>query len=191
MEVKDSPSVNRLDNDSASASEIEKPLKKQKMEWKLDISSEEKRQELKKRARKLAEEPPQETDGEEYLEALEFSLANERYAIETVFISEVYPLKELTSLPCVPAFFLGIINVRGRIVTVIDLKRFFELPEKGITELNKIVIVESDNMELGVLADEIKGIVSIPMSGLQPAIPTLTGIREDYLKVLLQADWWC
>jgi purine-binding chemotaxis protein CheW len=64
----------------------------------------------------------------------------------------------------------------------VDLKKFFDLPEKGLGELNKVIILKSDNMEFGILADTIAGVRAVPLASLQRAIPTLTGVREEYLK---------
>lgn len=138
---------------------------------------------LRKRAEALAREPEKEESGDS-LEVLEFSLAYERYGLETMFVREVYPLKEFTPLPGTPPFVLGIINVRGKILSVLDLKKFFDLPEKGLTDLNKVIVLSSDSMEFGVLADEIIGVRSILTAALQPAVPTMTGIREEYLRGL-------
>jgi len=101
----------------------------------------ERRKILRARAKVLARELK--TDGSEQarLEALEFVVAYEKYAIESSYVREVYPLKELTPLPGTPAFVLGVINVRGQIVSVIDPKRFFDLPEKGLTDLNKVILI--------------------------------------------------
>ncbi|MEP0823479.1 MAG: purine-binding chemotaxis protein CheW [Ignavibacterium sp.] len=138
---------------------------------------------LRTRAEALAREPEEEETGES-LEVLEFSLAYERYGLETMFVREVYLLKELTPLPGTPPFVLGIINVRGKILSVLDLKKFFDLPEKGLTDLNRVIVLSSDTMEFGVLADEIIGVRSILTAALQPAVPTMTGIREEYLRGL-------
>lgn len=144
-------------------------------------SLEEKSKVLKERAKTLAREIQEETAREE-IEIVEFSLAHERYAFETAYVREVYPLKELTPLPGTPPFILGITNVRGQIVSVVDMKKFFELPEKGLTDLNKIILLHSEKMEFGVLADVISGVRKIFSDELQPALPTLTGIRGEYLK---------
>lgn len=150
---------------------------------------------LKERARALAREPKGEEAAGEEIEVLEFQLAYERYGIESSYVREVYPLKEFTPLPCVSPFVLGIINVRGQIVFVIDIKKFFDLPEKGLTDLNKVVIIHNDSMEFGILADVILGMRRIALRDIQPSLPTLTGIREQYLKgvtpeslVLLDAE---
>jgi purine-binding chemotaxis protein CheW len=137
---------------------------------------------LKARARALARpvaEP--EAASKSLLEILNFRLADENYGLETKYIQEVCPFKDLTPLPCTPSFLLGIVNVRGRIVPVLDLKRFFELPEKGINDLHRIILIRSDDLEFGILADVIVGVRSIDANALQTSLPTLTGIRDDYL----------
>lgn len=136
---------------------------------------------LRERARILARETEKKGAGDT-LEVVEFLLATEHYGIESSAIREVYPLKDYTPLPCVPAFVLGLLNVRGRIISVIDIKKFFDMPEKGISDLNKVIIIQDDKMEFGILADAILGIRNIAVSELGPALPTLTGIREEFLK---------
>lgn len=136
---------------------------------------------LRERARKLAQTPPPAPDSA-LLELLEFRLAQEKYAIETRHVQEVHPLRELTPLPCTPPFIRGIVNIRGRILPVLDLKKFFDLPEKGLTDLHRIILVSGHGMELGLLADVALGVKSVAAQSLQPSLPTLTGIRAHYLK---------
>lgn len=140
------------------------------------------RQILRARAKALARQPERTAAAEASLELLEFRLARECYALETRYVREVYPLKNLTPLPCTPPFVLGIVNVRGRILPVLDLKKFFDLPEEGLTDLHRIILVQGNDLELGLLADVIAGVRTIPVQSLQPSLPTLTGIRDEYLK---------
>lgn len=145
-------------------------------------SPEEKKRILRARAKALAREPAREKPAQGYIEVVEFLLAYERYGIETKFVGEVYPLRELAPLPCTPPFVLGVINLRGQILSVIDLKKFFDLPEKGLTDLNKVLVVRSQRMELGILADVILGVHAVALDDLQPPLPTLTGIGAEYLR---------
>ena len=145
-------------------------------------SPEETQRILKARALALAQEPVPAEAADERIEILEFILAYERYAVETQYVREVYPLENLTPLPCTPRFVLGIVNVRGEILSVIDLKKFFDLPEKGLTDLNKVIVLQSGNMLFGILADAIVGVRHIPLTDIQPSLPTLTGVRGEYLK---------
>jgi purine-binding chemotaxis protein CheW len=146
-------------------------------------SLEEKRKILHARARVLA------TGGKTaptspylLLEVVEFVLGPEHYGIASSHIREIHPLSEFTPVPCTPAFVLGLVNVRGQILSIINIKKLFDLPEKGLTDLNKVIIVHAGHMELGILADAIIGIRSIAQEDLHPALPTLTGIRAEYLR---------
>ena len=137
---------------------------------------------LRTRAQALAREPEREEAARGALEVVEFRLAYETYGVESRYVREVYPLKEHTPLPCTPLFVRGIINVRGQILSVIDLKRFFGLPEKGLTDLNMAIVVHDATMAFGILADVVLGVRSIPVDAIQPSLPTLTGIRAAYVK---------
>lgn len=136
---------------------------------------------LQARAQTLAREALPVEAANASIEVIEFILAHERYAVASEYVREVYPLEELTPLPCTPAYVLGIINLRGEILSVIDIKKFFDLPAKGITDLNKVIVLESEGMVFGILADVISGVRRILRAGIQPSLPTLTGIRENYL----------
>jgi purine-binding chemotaxis protein CheW len=153
------------------------------LQRRLAPSPEEKQKILRARARLLATGGKAETTSPNALfEVVEFVLGPERYGIESSRIREIHPLNEFTPLPCTPAFVLGLVNVRGQILSIINIKKLFDLPEKGLTDLNKVIIVHAHHMEVGILADAIAGVRSIAPDELHPALPTLTGIRADYLK---------
>jgi purine-binding chemotaxis protein CheW len=153
------------------------------LQQKLTPGLEEKRKILRDRARLLAASSKADaTAPRSLLEIVEFVLGPERYGIESSRIREIYPLNEFTPLPCTPAFVLGLVNVRGQILSVINIKKLFDLPGKGLTDLNKIILVHAHSIELGILADAILGTRSIAPEELHPPLPTLTGIRADYLQ---------
>ena len=112
------------------------------------------------------------------LELLEFKLANERYALETRHVVEVHPLRDLTPLPGTPPFVRGIVNLRGRILPVFDLKKFFGLPEQGVTDLHRIIVVRGNDLELGLLADVVASVRSVAVESLAPPLPTLSEIAR-------------
>jgi purine-binding chemotaxis protein CheW len=165
------------------------------IEQKEILLPEKKRSILKQRAQALALREKDETAQRESIEIIVFRLAYETYGIETAFVREVYPLKDFTTVPGTPPFVLGIINVRGQIVSVIDLKKFFNLPEKGLGELNKVIIMCNERMEFGILADVVEGTSSVALEEILAVPPSVRGIDEKYLKgvtkehiVLLKAD---
>jgi purine-binding chemotaxis protein CheW len=150
---------------------------------------------LTQRAQKLAGKPSADTDSLNTITVVEFNIAHEIYALELHRIRIIHPFKELTFIPGAPDFIRGVINLRGEIISVVDLKVFFDLPDQGFTNLSQVIILTSDEMEFGILADAVLGIAEIPKNDIQPSLPTLTGIREDYLKgitgngiVILEAE---
>ena len=72
--------------------------------------------------------------------------------------------------------------MRGEILSILDLRKFFDLPETGLGDLNRVVVLSSDDMEFGVLADAITGVRKVALDGLQPPPPTFTGLRREYLQ---------
>jgi purine-binding chemotaxis protein CheW len=73
-------------------------------------------------------------------------------------------------------------NRRGQVLAIVDLRKFFELPARGLTELSRVIVLRGSNSELGLLADTIEGVRTVIVSDLQEGLPTLTGIRERFLK---------
>jgi len=110
-----------------------------------------------------------------------FLLTPEVYGIEAIWIREVLPLKSLTTIPGTPSFVMGVVNVRGQIISVVNLKRLFNLEEKGISELNKIIIIRNDRLEFGILADSVIGMEVIELSDIQSSPLTLNGTGADYV----------
>jgi purine-binding chemotaxis protein CheW len=137
---------------------------------------------LKMRAVAMAIEPEHKRDTSTIMEIIEFTLAAESYGIESAFVREVYPLKDFTPLPGIPSYIYGIINVRGQILPVVDLKRFFNLPEKGLGELNKVIILRNEQMEFGILADVVQGTKTVALKDILEAPLFVTRIGEKYLK---------
>lgn len=136
---------------------------------------------LQARARLLAEPIKLDVENGLVMDGMGFFLADELYLIDMGFLVEVVHIHELTPLPCCPPFILGIINVRGRILSVISLKSFLELPDKGITNHNQVLIVRLGSIEVGILVDEVAGKMPVFTDHLLPALATLTAKQKEYL----------
>jgi purine-binding chemotaxis protein CheW len=137
---------------------------------------------LRLRAIAMAEEPEQNNDVSITVQLITFTLGGENYGIESDYVREVFPLKDFTPLPGVASYILGVVNVRGQILPVVDLKKFFNLPEKGIGELNKIIILQNDQMEFGILTDIVQGTQTIDIKEIKNIPSSISGIGEAYLK---------
>jgi purine-binding chemotaxis protein CheW len=136
---------------------------------------------LKARAKALARLARQDSVAHR-MDIVVFQLAHEMYAVEASFVSEVYPLRELTTLPGTPPFVLGIVNVRGRIVSIVNLKSFFNLPEKGLTDFNKVIVITDGRMEFGLLSDALLGLRSVSSVDIHSSLAALPGIGADFTK---------
>ena len=139
---------------------------------------------LRSRAQALAREVGAKAQLGEQIEYLEFQAASGKFGIQTIYVQEVCVMKDYTVLPGVPPFILGIMNLRGRILSVLDLKILFDLPCEGLTYHNKAVVIQFGSMNLALLGDEILGVRTLPWNRLQPALPTMTGFRAEYARGL-------
>lgn len=139
------------------------------------------RRTLRERARRLAAAPEPQAEGER-LELLVFDLARETYAVETAFVREAFTLKDLTPVPCTPHFVLGIINVRSEFCPVIDLKRLFGLPERGLTNATCAVILRRGAIEFGIVADVVIGVRTVPVDAIAAPPATLAGVQAEFLR---------
>jgi len=119
---------------------------------------------------------------EERITVLVFLLAYEHYAIEIEQVKEVSRIRELTLLPGIPSFVLGIINIRGEIFSVIDLKKILDIPDRGLPEFNSVIIMRDEKKRVGIVVDSVIGIRQIFKSALNPTPTTLTGNRAEFMK---------
>lgn len=127
---------------------------------------------LKQRAQLLARRQTLVKTETETIRVIEFILSPEHYAFDISNVKEVLTLRDLTPIPGTPGYVMGIVNFRGSILSVINLKVLFGIREKGLTELNKIIVLRNEQMEFGVLADAIAGTRILGRSELAP--PPLT-----------------
>jgi purine-binding chemotaxis protein CheW len=132
---------------------------------------------LTDRARVLAKPLEDATPSTEMIELLVVSLCGERFGIETVYALEAISFRELIPVPCTPAFVLGVVNYRGRILTVLDLRSLLGLSGGGVTEDHKIVSVEAGGMTFGIVVDTVAGTKSVLAHKVAPPPEALTGLR--------------
>lgn len=137
-----------------------------------------------RRAAELARVPPQEEEGEQ-LDLLLFCLGSETYAFEARFAFDIRPAAQITRVPRVPDHVAGLVHIRGRILSVLDLARFFGLPGEDRDEnqpQRHLLMVEQPEMELALLVDEVLAVQSFARSHLQPAGDALPGLPAEYVR---------
>lgn len=98
-----------------------------------------------------------------------FRLDHEKYGIKVMQVQEVLRMTEIAPVPGAPDYVLGIINLRGNVVTVIDLRRRFGLMDKEADDSTRIVIIEADNQVVGILVDSVAEVADIRTSEIDTA----------------------
>jgi purine-binding chemotaxis protein CheW len=121
---------------------------------------------LNDRARRLAEVPP-EVDASRALEVLVCRLGVEEYAVELRLLHGVYPATGLTPVPCTPPFVAGLLNLRGEILTVLDLAAAMGLTG---SEQREVILAETPRVRVGLLVDEVLGVRRIALDSLDRAL---------------------
>ncbi|MGC8603802.1 MAG: chemotaxis protein CheW [Desulfomonilaceae bacterium] len=135
---------------------------------------------LLERRQRLAQKPNNIPEEVQTIEVLVFCLGEEKFGIGSENVRELCPLKQITRVPCVPDFVTGIINLRGKIFSIIDLKSLFGLPKKHFSDPGKVVIVGYGEMEVGLKVDDVEGVRQIPVSQIQQDLPVMSEIQQQY-----------
>lgn len=142
---------------------------------------------LRQRADQYAQPLKQaDTAPEERLAMVTFDAAGERYGIDVLHVRGVRLLPRVTPLPGLPRFYPGVVNLRGQIVTVLDLHRFFNPGSSEIFPLRELVLVQSDDLMLGILAEHVHGVESLSRHAIQPVeyIQYAHGVTIDQRVIL-------
>lgn len=135
---------------------------------------------LEERARALTKSTEVQTG--ESMQLVVFTLANETYGIATDYVREVQPLRQVSPVPCTPDFVVGVINIRGSIYSVIDIRSFFGVHKQDITELTKVILVSAAGLDVGILADDVKGATSIPLAEIKAALAAQSAAKDEFVQ---------
>src|SRR5680860_189029 len=106
---------------------------------------------------------------DQVLQYVTFRLDNETYGLNVMQIQEVLRYTEIAPVPGAPSYVLGIINLRGNVVTVIDTRQCFGLVSEELTDHSRIVIIEVDKQVIGILVDAVSEVVYLNQSEIEKA----------------------
>jgi purine-binding chemotaxis protein CheW len=99
---------------------------------------------------------------------LTFTLGAEHYGVDVMLVQGARALGNITRVPGAPRFYRGVVNVRGQIITVIDLRLFFEMSYSEEDPPKELILVRSNNLELGLLAHHVEGVITVPRAAIEP-----------------------
>ena len=137
-------------------------------------------------AEQIEQQPVESTENRVDLEdstnLVTFRLGSGEYAIDIMQAKEIIKMEKITLIPNAPDFVEGVINLRGNIIPIIDLKKRFNLEETEGDKNTGIIIVKIEDVDMGIIIDSISKVVSISNSDIQPPPPMLSGIGQKYIK---------
>jgi purine-binding chemotaxis protein CheW len=119
---------------------------------------------------------------EEVRELIIFRLSREWYGIEIAKVKEVIKVSKITYLPSSPEYIAGIVNLRGNILSVTDLKTILSLPHEDLTEKTRIIAIDFGIVETGFLVDEVVESIEVPVSKIEDPLLTLPPEGAKYIE---------
>ena len=135
---------------------------------------------------------------EELYQLVNFDIANEEFGVDILKVQEIIRVPEVTRVPNCPAFVEGVINLRGKIVPVVDLRLRFNLPKIEKDNNTRIIVVELEEKTVGFLVDRVKEVIRIETAIIDPPPELVTNVQtryitgvaklEDRLLILLDLD---
>lgn len=137
-------------------------------------------------ATQLAVSAAQVKDSEEQL--VVFDLGEEVYGVDISRVQEIIRMQAITQVPGAPHFVEGVINLRGKIIPVIDLHRRFGLPESDARRSSRIVVVETEGRVIGMVVDAVSEVLRIASSAVEPPSPIVVGADSDYIRGIAKLE---
>ncbi len=134
------------------------------------------------RARDLARVPSAPPNAADVLEVITFELAGERFGVETSYVRGVVRPADLASVPGSPAFLIGVTNLRGEVLAVMDLHQVLGVSGQARTELPWVVVLGTDRAEFGVAADVMDEVLLLRIDELLQPSASGAGVRREYLR---------
>jgi purine-binding chemotaxis protein CheW len=117
------------------------------------------------------------------LQFVTFHLGGQKYAIDILKVQEINNLKDITPIPNAPAYMEGAINLRGKVIPVLNLRRRLHMQDQPLTELSKIIIIDIKGLILGMVVDSVSDVLRIQREVVEAAPPVATGsIRSELIK---------
>lgn len=128
------------------------------------------------------------TVDDEVFQRVTFQLENETYGINVMQVQEILRYTEIAAVPGAPDYVLGIINLRGNVVTVIDTRSRFGLMPSDITDNSRIVIIEAEKQVIGILVDSVAEVVYLKKSEIEAAPHVGTEESSQFIQGVTNRD---
>ncbi|MDR1685160.1 MAG: chemotaxis protein CheW [Desulfovibrio sp.] len=119
---------------------------------------------------------------DELLQLVTFSIGEEEFGVDILKVQEIIRTMEITKVPRAEAFVEGVINLRGKVIPIIDLRRRFGLDSKVHDKHTRIIVIEINNMIVGFVVDSVSEVLRIPAGTVEPPPPVVAGVDSEYIS---------
>ncbi len=125
---------------------------------------------------------------DEIVQLVTFKLGSEEFALDILKVQEINRIVEITKVPKAPDFVEGVINLRGRVIPIVDIRKKFHLNIKEATKETRIIVVNIMNKTIGLIVDSVSEVLRINSLTIQPPPPLIAGLDSDYIKGVGKLD---
>ena len=124
----------------------------------------------------------QKRQDDELIQLVTFSIGVEEFGVDILKVQEIIRTMEITKVPRAQDFVEGVINLRGKVIPIIDLRRRFGLSSKEYDKHTRIIVIEINNMIVGFVVDSVSEVLRIPAGTIEPPPPVVAGLDSDYIS---------
>ena len=125
---------------------------------------------------------------EQVLQLVSFTLANEEYAVDILNVQEINRITEITKVPNAPDYVEGVVNLRGKVIPVINLRKKFRLPEKNSDDTTRIIIMDIQGVTNGLIVDSVSEVLRIPADIVEPSPPVTSNASSTFIKGIAKLE---
>ena len=124
----------------------------------------------------------QKKQDDELIQLVTFSIGEEEFGVDILKVQEIIRTMEITKVPRAQEFVEGVINLRGKVIPIIDLRRRFGLHSKEYDKHTRIIVIEIGTMIVGFVVDSVSEVLRIPSSTMEPPPPVVAGMDSEYIR---------
>ncbi len=119
---------------------------------------------------------------DELLQLLTFKVGSEEFGVDILMVQEINRIVEITKVKQAPHYVEGVINLRGKVIPIVDLRKRFNLEAKEYDKNTRIVMVDIGGNIMGMVVDSVSEVLRLPSSTIEPPHEIATGINSEYIK---------
>ena len=125
---------------------------------------------------------------EEVLQFVTFTLNNEEYAVDILSVQEINRIAEITKIPNSPPYVEGVVNLRGKVIPVINLRNKFGFEKKSIDDTSRIIIMDIRGITYGIIVDSVSEVLRVQSGTVEPTPPMSSDANSKFIKGLAKLD---